>query len=79
MTVEAPKWLRSENIIRVKDSKHELRPDTMLIGLKASASDDEKENFEKEMNQMVKIVGKLVFPEMNNPYYKWTGEVIDKP
>lgn len=51
----------------------------MLIGLKASASDDEKENFEKEMNQMVKIVGKLVFPEMNNPYYKWTGEVIDKP
>lgn len=78
MTVEMPKWLKSKNIIVVEDGKHKLRSETMLIGLKESASDSEKENFENEMNKYIKPVAELVFPEMKDPYYKWTGEVVDK-
>ena len=78
MIGEAPKWLQSENIITVEDQKHELRPDSMLLGLKESATDPEKENFENKMNELMKPIAKLVFPEMKDPYYKWTGEVVDK-
>ena len=78
MTKAAPKWLTSENIIEVKDDKHRLRPECMLLGLKDTASQEEKDNFEKEMNEMLKSMAKLVFPEMESPYYTWSGKIVDR-
>jgi len=77
MTVEAPKWLQSDNIIKVADPEHELRPESALLALKSDAPDEEKANFEKEMTSFIRKFAKVVFPEMKNPYYKWTGEVVD--
>ena len=75
MVGPVPKCLQSENIITVKDDKHPLRPASLLVALKPGASDEEKREFEAYMNDGLN--GRLFFPEIKKPYYRWNGDVVD--
>ncbi|MBQ6679539.1 MAG: hypothetical protein IJM76_05895 [Lachnospiraceae bacterium] len=42
------------------------------------ATDEEKREFEAEKNAELRPVAKFYVPDMEDPYYTWEGEVVER-
>lgn len=79
MIGDSPKHEWDDKMVRVGEIESTKRGgrEYVLYGLKG-ATNAEKRDFEKVMNQDFLPLAKFYVPSMKEPYYTWFGEIIER-